>query len=208
MKVAMLGATGRTGRLVVDELTARGHDVVALVRDPAAANLPGAVQLVAGDVRDPAALRDVVAGADAVLSALGPRKGDRTLHREFAPLLVTAMKECGVRRFVGVSGAGIDVPGDRKRLRDRVISTLIQRLGGDAARDKGLEYETWRDSDHDWTLVRPPRLAEGAASGAVDHSAHRSARSTSIRRADLARFLVDVLESSEYLRQAPLVGGR
>ena len=51
--------------------------------------------------------------ADAVVSALGPRRGDRTLHRHVAAALIEAMRDAGVRRFVGVSGAGIDVPGDR-----------------------------------------------------------------------------------------------
>jgi uncharacterized protein YbjT (DUF2867 family) len=52
VKIAVLGATGRTGRLVVDELLRRGHAVVALVRDPAGAALPDPVPLSPGDVRE------------------------------------------------------------------------------------------------------------------------------------------------------------
>jgi len=215
MKVAVLGGTGRTGRLLVEELLRRGHDVIALVRDPASAGLPDRVVTVPGDVRAPQALRGAVTGVDAVVSALGPRKGDRTLHREVAPVLVDALREGGVRRFVGVSGAGIDVDGDRKSLRDRIVSGAMQRLGGDAVRDKVLEHETWQASGLDWTLVRPPRLldgpaagsAEGPRAGAVEHDAHRSPRATSIRRGDLAVFLVDVLEQGSYVGQAPLVAG-
>jgi putative NADH-flavin reductase len=206
MKVAVLGATGRTGRLVVDELLRRGHTVVALVRDPARAALPEPVRLEPGDARDPAALRDLVTGTDAVVSALGPAGGDRTLHREVAPLLRGVARAAGVRRFVGISGAGIDVPGDAKALRDRVVSALIQRLGGDAARDKADEHRAWAGSDLDWTLVRPPRLVDGPATGRVEHSAHRSPRRTKITRADLARFVVDCVEQDLYVREAPLVG--
>jgi putative NADH-flavin reductase len=207
MKIAVLAGTGRTGRLVVAELVDRGHHVVALVRHPASAGLPEPVQVVQGDVRDEAALRTLVQGVDAVVSALGPRSGDRTLHREVAPLLVRVLGEAGVRRFVGVSGAGIDVPGDRKSLRDRIVSGLMQRLGGEAVRDKALEHETWQAGDLDWTLVRPPRLLDGEATGEVEHAAGTSPRSTSIRRADLAAFLVDVVEQGGYVRQAPLVAG-
>lgn len=207
MKIAVLGGTGRTGRLVVAELLRRGHDVVALARDPAPAGLPEPVQVVQGDVRDEAALRTLVQGVDAVVSALGPRSGDRTLHRQVAPLLVRVLGEAGVRRFVGISGAGIDVPGDRKSPRDRIVSGLMQRLGGDAVRDKALEHETWQGSDLDWTLVRPPRLLEGEATGSIEHAAATSPRSTSIRRADLAAFLVDLVEQGGYVRQAPLVAG-
>lgn len=207
VQVAVLGATGATGRLVVDELVHRGHSVVALTRTAQPAG-PSAVTGVTGDARDPGALDALVGGADAVVSALGPRRGDTTLHREVAPLLVAAMQRAGVRRFAGVSGAGIDVPGDRKSLRDRVVSVVVRRLGGQTVRDKALEWRTWADSDLDWTLVRAPRLVDGPATGRIEHSAHHSPRRTSLTRADLAAFLADLIEGSEHVRQAPLVAGR
>ena len=205
MKIAVLGATGRTGRPLVEELLRRGHHVVAVVRDPGGAGLPDPVEVVGGDVRDDRVLLQALTGADAVVSVLGPRKGDPTLHREVAPLLVRAMAEAGVRRFVGVSGAGVDAEGDRKSRRDRIISGIIRRLPGDAVKDKVLEYGIWRASDTDWTLVRPPRLAEGPATGAVEHHASSSPRSTSIRRSDLAAFLADEVEQGRYVGRAPLV---
>ena len=160
---------------------------------------------MAGDVRDADVLRRAVTGADAVVSALGPRKGDPTLHREVAPLLVEVLRDAGVRRFVGVSGAGVDVEGDRKSRRDRLVSWIIQHLPGDAVRDKTLEYGVWRDSGLDWTLVRPPRLQEGPATGMVEHHAGTSPRSTALRRSDLAVFLADEVEQGRYLGRAPLV---
>ena len=207
MQVAVLGATGATGRLVVDELVRRGHEVAALTRAAPPAGAP-AVRWVEGDARDATALAALVSGADAVVSALGPRRGDRTLHREVAPHLIDAMGTAGVRRFVGVSGAGIDVPGDRKSARDRLISALVRRLGGEAVRDKAVERELWAASDLDWTLVRPPRLVDGPGTGRLEHSADRSPRRTSLTRADLAAFVVQLVERPEYVRQAPLVAER
>ena len=207
MRVAVLGGTGSTGRLVVEELVRRGHEVVALSRSATSSGAQS-VRWVSGDARDPQAVQALVEGADAVVSALGPRRGDRTLHREVAPLLVSVMRAAGVRRFVGVSGAGIDVPGDRKSRRDRVISALIQRFGGEAVRDKAVELQVWAGSGLDWTLVRPPRLVDGPATGEVEHSADRSPRRTSISRADLAVFLADLVARPDYVQQAPLVAAR
>lgn len=207
MRVAVLGATGATGRLLVDELVRRGHEVAALSRT-ATSGGTSTVRWVQGDARDPAALADLVRGADVVVSALDPRTGDRTLHREVAPHLVAAMRAAGVRRFVGVSGAGVDVPGDRKSTRDRLISALVQRFGGEAVRDKAVEREVWAASDLEWTLVRPPRLVDGPASGRVEHDAHRSPRRTALSRADLAAFVADLTERPDYVRQAPLVAAR
>lgn len=207
MQVAVLGATGATGRLVVEELVRRGHHVAALARTTPTVG-PSAVRWVEGDARDAAALTALVGGADAVVSALGPRTGDATLHREVAPHLIAAMQVAGVRRFVGVSGAGIDVPGDRKSTRDRLISALVRRFGGEAVRDKAVERELFAATDLDWTLVRPPRLVDGPATGSVEHAAHESPRRTSLTRADLAAFVADLVERPQYVRQAPLVAGR
>ena len=205
MKVAVIGASGRTGHLLVEELLRRGHLVTALVRDPVRlGDLAGRVTVVTGDSRR--VLRPLVAGTDAVLSALGPTRKEPALHQDSAAALIAAMREHGVRRFIGISGAGIDVPGDRKSPRDRVISALIQRLGGKVVADKPTEYRAWAASDLDWTLVRPPRLKDGRATGRVEHDGHRSVRATSIRRADLAGFLADVLEQNLYPRLAPFVG--
>lgn len=206
MKVAVLGATGRTGRPLVAELLRRGHEVSVLVRDPGRiADAADSVRVVTGSSRDAAALTDLVTGADAVVSALGPTGRDTTLHRETAAALLPVMRQAGVERFVGVSGAGIDVPGDRKSPSARVISFLIQRLGGAVVADKPAEHAVWAAGDRDWTLVRPPRLKDVPATGAVEHHASTSCRATWISRADLAAFLVDCLERHLYPRQAPFV---
>lgn len=204
LTVAVLGATGRTGRLLVAELLARGHTVRSLVRDPARlGGLADRVDVVTGSSEDPGALTTVLTGADAVVSALGPVKRDATLHQRTAQGLVSVMRERGPRRFVGVSGAGIDVPGDAKALPDRLISSLMQRFGGAVVQDKVSEHRIWADSGLDWTLVRPPRLTDGPATGRIEHDAHRSTPSSGMRRADLAGFLVDVLEQGLHIGRAP-----
>ncbi len=206
MKIAVLGAAGRTGRLVCAELTRRGHEVVAVVRD--AARAPDRTTPVVGDVRDADTLRQALDGTGGVVSALGPSQGEKHLHATVAPALVAAMDAAGVQRLVGVSGAGVDAPGDRKRTRDKLISKAMATLGGAMVGDKSAELDTLSASDLKWTLVRPPRLTDGPATGDVEHDPHVSCRSTSMSRADLAIFVADVLEQSLYLRQAPFAASR
>ena len=206
MKVAAIGATGRTGQAMLAELLMRGHDVTVLVRDPAKlGDIADQVQLVQGSSTDRAAMSELVPGTDAVLSALGPTSKEPDLHTETATLLVELLPTYG--RIIGVSGAGIDVPGDQKGPRDKVISFMIQKLGGAVVKDKPAEYEVFAASELDWTLVRPPRLVDGEATGKIVHDAHKPGRSSSIRRADLGRFLVTVLDEGLYVRQAPFVSG-
>ncbi|WP_375426379.1 NAD(P)-dependent oxidoreductase [uncultured Friedmanniella sp.] len=204
--VTLLGATGRTGRLVAAELRRRGHAVVVVVRD--ADRAPAADRVVVGDVRDPAVLEQAVDGVDAVISALGPVKGEPHLHRDLAAALVPVLERQGVPRYVGVSGAGVTLAEDRKSRRDRAISAVMVVVGRATVADKAAEIAAWAQSDVVWTLVRPPRLGDGPATGRVEHHAHTSPRSTAITRVDLAAFLVDCLEQDLYPRQAPLVADR
>ncbi|EWM65010.1 MULTISPECIES: NAD(P)-dependent oxidoreductase [unclassified Micromonospora] len=187
MNIALIGGTGRTNRLVLDVLTDRGHRVTVLVRDPGrlgrAADDADA-RVIRGDVRDVEALRRLVDGCDVVISALGPTDKEADLHTDAARALVDVMRDAGVNRFVGISGAGVDVPGDRKSRRDKVISWLINKLGGPLVADKPAELAVWRASALDWTLVRLPRLTDGPATGRVEHHASESTSQTSTRPFD------------------------
>lgn len=166
MKIAVIGATGRTGRPLVAALLRRGHAITALVGDLAKlGDLAEQVQVVPGDSRTRTDLDRLVAGADAVASALGPTAEEASLHTDTATVLVEAMHAVvGVRRFVGVSGAGIDVPGDQKSFSAKVISKAIQPLGGRSSRTSPPSTRCTPpatspgpSSDHpDWLPVTPP----------------------------------------------------
>ncbi len=104
---------------------------------------------------------------------------DPSLHRDTAAALIPAMTAAGITRFVAISGA--------------------------VAADKSHELELVTASDLTWTLVRPPRLTDGPATGRLEHDPNRSTASTRITRGDLAAFLADALEQDLYPRQAPCV---
>jgi uncharacterized protein YbjT (DUF2867 family) len=206
MRIAVLGATGRTGQVLVAELLRRGHEVTVLARTPARLGVTeGSVRVVTGSSTDADALASLLEGAEAVVSTLGPTSRDSTVMSDTARVLVPVMQQLGIRRYVGVSGMGVDMDGDRKGRKDRVISSLVRRVGGLMATDKAQEYRILDASDLDWTLVRPPRLIDGPATGRVVHDAHTPGRSSSIRRADLAAFLADVVEQDLYVGQSPFV---
>ena len=82
MLVALLGATGRTGVLVLDELLLRGHRVRGLVRAEGRVAPGESVDTVVGDSRDRDTLAQLVEGCDAVVSTLGPRGREERLHRD------------------------------------------------------------------------------------------------------------------------------
>ncbi len=159
-RILVLGGTGGTGRAIVAQALARGHDVTVLARSPEkAGNLEG-VKIVAGDARDERALRQALKGQDAVISALGtPASPFRevTLLSTATRALVAAMKAERVSRLVCITGMGAgDSRGHGGFVFDNVIYPLLLRK---VYANKNRQEAIVRDSGLDWVLVRPSVLS-------------------------------------------------
>jgi putative NADH-flavin reductase len=207
MKILLLGATGGTGRLILSEAIAAGHEVVALVRDKTkATGLTGAT-LVEGDARDGAALAVALAGCDGVISALGTKMSpfkEVTLLSSATDALVRAMEKQGVRRLVCITGLGAgDSRGHGGFVFDRLILPLLLR---NVYADKDRQEAIVRRSALDWTLVRPMVLTNKPATGKVRAQVDlKEVHGGSIPRGDVARFVVAELRDRKWMRQAPLI---
>jgi putative NADH-flavin reductase len=216
MKLTIVAATGGIGRQALEQALAAGHDVTAVVRDPS--RLSSAVRTVATDLAaaDPVALESAVAGADAVLSALGPRSAsDAGIASRGTRAIVAAMHATGVRRIVVVSAAPISTvpspgrptpprhdPGDGFLMRN-LLSPVIKAVFRKPYADLALMEDILRDSGLDWTVVRPPRLTDGPLTGAYrTASGQNLRRGVLVSRADVAQLMLRVLERPETIKQA------
>ena len=194
MRLAVLGASGRTGGLIAAGALARGHDVVAVVRRPGSAP-DRAVERVA-DGRDTVALAVGLAGCDAAVFAIGPtaQTTDHRVMRESMPALLESMAVSSVPRLVVVSASGPFTQGDDPVLRF-IAKPIVQRILRDPFSDFVATEPLVRASDRQWTIVRPPQLSDGPA-----RSRYRSRRDRGvpfgigIRRADLAEAVLDALD--------------
>ena len=136
---------------------------------------------------DPAAIGPAVAGADAVLSAIGPHgSGPTTVSQDSAAAIIAAMHAAGARRLIIVSGSVVTDVGDDPFL--RLVKPLVRRtqLRHVCADMRRAEDEV-RSSGLDWTIMRPPRLTDKAAAGTYRTAIDRNLpREYTISRADLA----------------------
>jgi len=206
-KTLVLGATGGTGRLIVSQALARGHDVTALVRSPEKAGGLKGARLVVGDIRDEKALREALKGQDAVVSALGtPASPFRevTLLSTATRAVVNAMKAERVSRLVLITGMGAgDSAGHGGFLFDNVIFPLLLKK---VYADKNRQEAIVRDSGLDWVLVRPSVLNNKPGRGSIRALTDLSDfHGGSISRDDVARFVLDQLRSDAWLHRAPLI---
>jgi len=207
MRVAIFGASGRTGRPLVEQALAAGHEVRALVRDPSKLRV-GRERLVVirGDVLDAAKVEKTISGTDAVLSALGQTKGSTgDVQTRGTENIVAAMERHGVRRLVSLTGAGVRDPLDEPKFVDRAITFLLRRLQPDVLEDGVRHAEVVKSSGLEWVIVRGPRLTEGPKKGEYRVGMVGKNSGTQISRADLVEFMLDQLTTDAHLRQMPVV---
>jgi putative NADH-flavin reductase len=221
MKLAIIGATGGVGRQILDQALAAGHHVTAVVRSPGKLPAPvrraGTVRVVAADLARPdaAALEAAVAGADAVVSGLGPSSNaDAGIASRGTRAVVAAMRATGVRRVVVVSAAPVGTvasPGNPRPPRhDPGDGFFMRHLGSPFARtmfgrvyaDLAQMEDTLRDSGLDWTVVRPPRLTSKPLTGRYRTAAGQNVRGgVTVSRADVAHLMLAVLGRPETIGQ-------
>ena len=194
MKIAVLGATGRTGRLVVEEARRRGHHVVAVVRDPGRLGSVTPDEVVTADGLDPVAVTAALAGVEAAVSSVGPVPGGAPdVQGELTEVLLGAAGEAGVRRVVVVTASGWVVDGDDPLTRF-VAKPILARFLRDANAGFARAERAVQASGLDWTVVRPPMLLDGAARGRYRQRRDGNVRwGFSLRRADLAAAVCDLL---------------
>jgi putative NADH-flavin reductase len=216
MKIAIVGATGGIGRQALEQAVAAGHDVTAVVRDPGrlSRDVPSVQANLA--TADPAVLASAFAGADAVLSGLGPRsRADAGVASQGTAAIVAAMTAAGVRRVLAVSAAPVATvpsaarpappkhdPGDGLVTR-YLLSPLIKAVLGGVYADLARMEDILDASGLDWTVVRPPRLTNGPLTGNYRTAADRNIRrGLTISRADVAHLMLGMLDRPETARQA------
>jgi uncharacterized protein YbjT (DUF2867 family) len=215
MKLLILGASGGVGRWATRLAAEKGHRVRVLVRPAAAFDAPPGVEVLRGEALDPGALEHALEGVDAVLCCLGQRRAGRSpwsrplsppdLMERVARLLIPAMDTARVRRLVVVSAAG--VAESEAQLTGPTRWLVRQGQIGVAYRDLAAMERALADSGLDWLASRPVTLIDGAPTGRA-REVERYRFTSTVRRSDVAAWILDAVESGEPLGgRRVLLGG-
>ena len=209
-RLLVVGATGGTGRQIVLQALERGFAVTALARDPSRVAIAHPqLTVVRGDVLDPGSLDVAMRGQEAVVSALGHKRYfslRRTLSKGTRNVL-RAMEANGVPRFVCETSLGIGDGALRMGLYYTLftIPVVLPLYFWDKARQERVIAA----SGVEWIIVRPGVLTNGEKRGRYRHGSRVGSFLWTVRisRADVADFMLNQLESDEYLRAAAGVHG-
>lgn len=203
LRIAVLGASGATGRLVVAAAARSGHEVVALVRRQGSLRpAEHLLEVVWPDVEDAATLVAALDGADAVISALGgAEKGPTTVCTDAMRTTIPAMTTAAVARLVAVSAHGVLETHD---------GSLYSRAAWLGVQERMKDKETMEPlitgSGLEWTIVRPPMLKDGPATGRYRVGDDLPIRLWhTIGRADLAEFLVEEAAGARFVHRSPRI---
>ncbi len=200
MKLVIFGASGGTGLHLVEQALASGHIVTALVRHPATfPTQHERLTLIQGDVLNIARVEVAVAGQDAILSALGTsQRGRVSLCTDGIQNILIAMTHHHVRRILAVSAYGATESHHRNLYNLLLWTSLKEKMV-----DKERMEQVFKQSDVDWTLIRPSFLTNGPRTRQYrsGHDLHMSVTSH-ISRADVADFMLQHIQDTTSICKA------
>jgi len=195
--ILVIGAGGGIGRQTVETALASGFHVTAVLRDPSRLSLKHPnLEIVKGDILEPAGFQPYLHGKDAVISAIGVKGGLRhdeptTLYSRGNFRLLEAMQQEGARRVYFISASAVEISPALPFVVRLVAKFVLQKLLRHMYSDLRAMERLVRQSGADWTIVRPPRLTDKPATGKYRWSVNNFLRNClSISRADVAHFML------------------
>ncbi|MBS2027671.1 MAG: SDR family oxidoreductase [Deltaproteobacteria bacterium] len=203
MKIVVFGATGGTGRHLVTQALAAGHDVTAFARTPSKVGVQHEKLRVAqGDVRDAASVSAAIAGQDAVISAIGPPAGQPPgdLISAGVKNILAGMAAQGVKRFVFESGIMV---GEGRGLNFffKFMMAIFRRMNHALYLDKVIAERDIQATSLEWTIVRPVSLKELPARGSYQVGPDLPLNlSKPMAQADVAACLLAVATGDQFVR--------
>jgi uncharacterized protein YbjT (DUF2867 family) len=209
MKILILGATGRTGKYLIEEALKKGHKVSAIARDPNKLKNYN-IEIIQGTPYDYETMEKAITGCDAVINTLNvSRKSDnpwapltapKDLISKSASNALKAMGKAGINRYVALStiGAGRSWKTSPAILRLLVSISNLRH----AFLDHGKQEELLENSSIDYTICRAPMLSSDInSSGAVAIQENETPKGMKLSRNSAAEFFVKIIENKEFLRQ-------
>ena len=202
MKLAVFGATGKTGLVIVNQALDQGHLVTAFVRDPARITIEDEhLTFVTGDVFDPVSVARAIQKQDAVICALGAGSDlKKTTVRTTGTInIISGMQKNNVKRLMVVTAMGVGESWDDLSLFNKFFfATLLKN----SRADHETQETAVKESGLDWTIIRPSGLTDDPRTGVYEVGENIPAKTSKIARADVADLILKELEHNARIGKA------
>jgi putative NADH-flavin reductase len=195
-KIIVFGATGNTGKLVVEQALQAGHQVTVVIRNPEVFTIRNQnLEIIKGDVLEPMTFENAIKEKDSVVSCLGIKKREpTTIYSNGVRNIITAMRKENVNRIICLSAGAVIVPPKSSFILKFVTKNILQRLFKYMYADMLRMEKILSESDLNWTVIRPPRLINTKRTCKYRTAVNEYISNPSkISRADLADYIVNHL---------------
>lgn len=193
LKIAVLGANGGIGNQVVLQALNAGYKVTAILRTPGNLQITHPdLQIVQGDVMAPGTLDEHLRNKDVVISAIGKNSLKKTvLYSRGNKNLIDAMKRTGTNRAYFISASGLEINPTHSLLVRFATKLILQPLLRNMYADLWVMEKIIKQSNINWTIIRPPKLVDSPVTGSYRTAADCFLNNgLKISRADVAHFIV------------------
>lgn len=207
MQITVLGASGRTGRLIIDLALNDGYSIKALVRTLSKLNIQHErLQLIIGDATNYEKIDESVSGSQAVISVLGhAKKSQPDIQTVALHHVITAMTKYEINRIISLTGTGVYHEGDKPRIIDRVSRFLLKLILKNRFLDGENHVKVILQNNFQWTIVRVPLLTNGPFTGKFRVGLTGVNSGLKISRADAAMFILQLVSENHYIHQMPVI---
>lgn len=209
MKITIFGSTGFVGKVLIKKAIAAGYQVKALARNPEKLEeFKDKIEIIKGSVFESSSIEAAMEGAEAVLSTIGPPTSgsfDPYQYEKAMKDIVRIMNKNGIKRYIHIGGAA-HKGGENEvwNFGRKLLRLFLTLFGKQILIAKHLEWEVLKSSDLDWTLIRPPKISNEAASGSISVD-EKNLNNLKVSVEDLTDFILQQIPSKEWIRKAPLI---
>lgn len=209
MKITILGSTGFVGKVLIRKAIAAGYQIKTLARNPdKLEDIKDKIEIINGSVFESSLIEAAIEGAEVVLSTIGPPTGkpfDPYQYEKAMKDIVRIMDKNGIKRYIHIGGAAHQ-GGENEiwNFNRKFLRLFLNLFGKQILVAKHLEWEVLKSSDLDWTLIRPPRIAKGPATGSISAD-EKNLKNIKVNVEELTDFILQQISSKEWIRKAPLI---
>ncbi len=205
MKIVVFGASGKVGRLVVDELLAKDYQVTAFIYGESPFKESNNLKVVTGNVKSLDDVQSAIDGQDVVVSTLGSwgTKSKDILSKGIVNI-ISGMKKENITRVVSLTGSDAFIPGEKPKYIRNISHALLSVVAKKIMDDGEIHIEKLLESELDWTVVRSPLMSDN---GSEKYNLNDSPCLPweTINRLSVARSMVKILEEDLFFRESPFI---
>ncbi|HDR7624962.1 TPA: NAD(P)H-binding protein [Bacillus mycoides] len=205
-KIAVIGGTGKVGHYIASEALKNGYQVRMLIRNPKKLKYnDDKVEVVTGSIENIDTIGQLLEGCQIVINSFGQPMRDTPIYSKVTRDILKVMKEKDIKRYIGVTGASLNIIGDKKSLLNKIGAKMFEVFFSKMMKDKKEELDILlKNKDLDWTLIRLPFVKEGVEVRTVKESLSNMPGMI-ISNKEIANFIVHQIDNKTYIHKTPFI---